>query len=79
MMEQLHRDMGRVEAEQVSVRRELENLRAEFRELHAKVDHLVKAIDQAKGGWKALVAAGAVAAGLTAAAAKMLGWFGMGR
>lgn len=38
--------------------------------IEAKLDHVITVIDRAGGSWKALVAAGSIAAGLTAAA----GW-----
>ena len=72
MNENLHRDVGRVEAEQAAMRRDLESLTADVKELNRKIDHLVAVIDRAKGGWKTLVAVGTVVAAITAAAAKLL-------
>ncbi len=42
--------------------------------IEEKLDHLVSVVDAAKGGWKALVAAGAIASALTAVFMKVLGW-----
>lgn len=42
--------------------------------IEEKLDHVVSAIDSAKGGWKTLVAAGAVASALTAGFMKWFGW-----
>lgn len=65
------RAIGRMEGEQAALQREVELIRADMQELKKSVAHIAAAIDQAKGGWKALVAAGAIAAALTAALTKV--------
>lgn len=62
------RSLGRLEAVQETHDQRLARI-------ETKLDHIATVIDSAKGGWKMLVAAGAVASGLTAAAMKIFGVF----
>lgn len=65
--EDTQRSLGRLEAVQETHEQRLTRI-------EAKLDHIVSAIDSAKGGWRALVAAGAVASAITAAAWKGIDW-----
>jgi hypothetical protein len=65
-MSDLQRELGRLD--------ERTNHHADrLQRIEDKLDHIVSAIDGAKGGWKALVAAGAVASVITATAMKIIG------
>lgn len=65
---QLHRDLGRLEAQVASLSAQLLLMQTQVREMH-------DAITSAKGGWKVLVGVGTVSAGITAVLAKVLGVF----
>ena len=68
MSADIERDLGRLDERTDNHAKRLERI-------EAKLDHIVQAIDQAKGGWRSLVAAGAIAAGITAAASHALTFF----
>lgn len=62
----LHRDIGRLEAQVSTLTHQCAQMQAQVREMH-------DAITSAKGGWRVLVGVGAVAATLSAALTKLLG------
>lgn len=64
MSDDTQRSLGRLEAVQETHDQRLSRI-------ESKIDHLVQVIDQAKGGWKTLVTAGAVASAITAALIKL--------
>lgn len=66
MSDDTQRSLGRLEAVQ-------ETHDARLTRIEEKLDHIVSAIDSAKGGWRMLVAAGAVASAFTAAVMKLAG------
>lgn len=62
----IHRDLGRLEAQVAALTRQLEAMQTQVREMH-------DAITSAKGGWRVLVGVGAVAASVGALVTKLLG------
>ena len=64
MSDDTQRSLGRLEAVQ-------ETHDARLTRIEQKLDHVVSVLDGAKGGWKTLVTAGAVASAITAAIIKV--------
>lgn len=60
------RDFGQLEAK-------VEELEKKMDKVQETLDAISKTLSQAAGGWKALVAIGAIAGGLGAAATKLIG------
>ena len=75
-MNEYARDLGRVEGVQGAMQRDIEDLKNDVAQIREDLQHVVSVLDSAKGGWKALVAAGAVASALTAGAVKFFDLFG---
>jgi hypothetical protein len=65
-MSDLQRELGRLDERTT-------NHADRLQRIEEKLDHIVSAIDSAKGGWKALVAAGAIASVITATIMKLIG------
>jgi hypothetical protein len=65
-MSDLQRELGRLDERTTHHADRLQRI-------EEKLDHIVSAIDSAKGGWKALVAAGAIASVITATIMKLMG------
>lgn len=63
---QMHRDMGRMEAQ-------INHLTAQVALMQAQVAAMHETITSAKGGWRVLVGVGTVAAGVSAVLTKILG------
>lgn len=66
-MSDLHRDIGSLEARMDSVERRLEKI-------EGRLDQLVLLAEQAKGGWRTLIAVGSVAASIGAGLASIVAW-----
>ena len=64
MSDDTQRSLGRLEVVQ-------ETHDARLTRIEQKLDHVVSVLDGAKGGWKTLVTAGAVASAITAAIIKV--------
>jgi hypothetical protein len=64
MSDDTQRSLGRLEAVQ-------ETHDGRLTRIEQKLDHVVSVLDGAKGGWKTLVTAGAVASAITAAIIKV--------
>lgn len=67
------RDLGKHDAQIAEHDRRMEALENRSARIEEKVDQLLSAIDQAKGGWRILVAVYAFATALTAAIFKAWG------
>lgn len=68
------RDFGRLETEVVGLKAQNVRLENRIEELNRKVDLLVSAVTEAKGGWKMLLAVGAASASIGAVVSKMVLW-----
>lgn len=66
------RDFGRLEAEVEALREQNGRLEKQISALNAKVDVLVEAITEAKGGWKVLFAIGTASAAVGASVVKII-------
>lgn len=64
-MTDLQRELGRLDERTTHHADRLQRI-------EEKLDHIVSAIDSAKGSWKALVAVGAIASFITAISMKLL-------
>jgi prefoldin subunit 5 len=69
------RDFGRLEAEVVALKAQNARLEANQERMNEKLDLLVTAVTEAKGGWKMLLAIGGAAAATGAVVTKMILWF----
>lgn len=67
-MDQLNRDLGRLEGRVEKLDEDVDDVKRMVREMH-------ETITEAKGGWKTLVAVGTIASGITAFFLKVLGFF----
>ena len=68
------RDFGRLEAEVMSLKIQNSRLEHQIDVLNTKVDVLVTAITEAKGGWKMLLAVGSASAIIATAITKSVIW-----
>jgi hypothetical protein len=65
-------DFGRLEGEVASLQREVVLLRTEIKESRDDIKELLAAVENARGGWRVLLAVGAAAGALGGLAVK--GW-----
>ncbi len=68
------RDFGRLESEVVALKAQNVRLENQIEKMDAKIDVLVTAITEAKGGWKMLLAIGTSSAAVGAFVAKFIMW-----
>lgn len=64
---ELHRDMGRMESKISDLERRIGNLEGMLFDVH-------KAVTEAKGGWRVLMAVGGASAAIGASAAKIIAY-----
>lgn len=67
-IEQLNRDMGRIEGDVRAMDRRVQDMQM-------KVDEVHRAITEARGGWKTMVAVGSLSAAITTFFLKVAGFF----
>jgi hypothetical protein len=65
--EEMHRDIGRHDAEIEALQREIKELRMEVREIS-------RMLSEARGGWRSLMLIGGVASAIGAGFTKLLGY-----
>lgn len=68
------RDFGRLEAEVVALKAQNARLEANQERMNEKLDVLVSAVTEAKGGWKMLMAVGSASAVIGASMSKLVLW-----
>ena len=68
------RDFGRIEADVNALKAQCARLEANQERGNAKLDVLVQAVTEAKGGWKMLMMVGSAAAVIGAAMSKLVLW-----
>ncbi len=68
------RDFGRLEAEVVALKAQNARLEANQERMNEKLDVLVTAVTEAKGGWQMLLAIGSAAAATGAIVTKLIIW-----
>ena len=69
------RDFGRLEAEVVALKAQNVRLEKQIETMDRKIDVLVTAITEAKGGWKMLLAVGSASAIVATSVTKFILWF----
>jgi phage shock protein A len=69
------RDFGRLESEVVALKAQNARLENQIERMDAKIDVLVTAITEAKGGWKMLLAVGSASAIVATSITKFIVWF----
>ena len=70
----MHRDIGRHDAQIEALQAQVDRLHADMTSVLTELRTINATLSEAKGGWKTLLAVGAVASGLTAFAMKILGF-----
>jgi len=69
------RDFGRLEAEVKTLQAQNVEFKLSHQRMNDKLDLLVTAITEAKGGWKMLLAIGSASAIIATSMTKLLIWF----
>lgn len=75
MSEQISgRDFGRIEAEVIALKAQNARLEQQIGRLDEKLELLVAAVTEAKGGWRMLMAVGGASAAAGAAVIQFIAW-----
>jgi prefoldin subunit 5 len=69
------RDFGRLEAEVIGLKAQYARIERNQERMDEKIDLLVSAVTEAKGGWKMLLAVGAASATMATMVTKTIMWF----
>lgn len=76
--QQLHRDIGRLEATVKAQEGRIASMAVEQKEMADQVKEMHEILLQAKGGWKTLVTVGAISSAVTTAVIKLIATFKAG-
>lgn len=72
------RDFGRLEAEVIGLKAQYARIEKNQERMDEKIDLLVTAITEAKGGWRMLMAVGAASAAIATLLTKIIIWLKSG-
>ncbi len=78
MEQEVHRDLGRHDAQIESMQRRIDQLHADLNHVLAELQSINRVLSEARGGWKTLMAAAGLASALTAVIVKFIGYLGGG-
>jgi prefoldin subunit 5 len=73
-MSDMHRDIGRHDAQIEALQAQVDRLHLDMTTVLSELRTINATLSEAKGGWKTLLAVGAIASGMTAFAMKILGF-----
>ena len=74
MENEVHRDLGRHDAQIESLQTEVKRLHDDMANVLTELQTISKTLAEARGGWRTLIAVGALASAVTAGALKAIGW-----
>lgn len=74
MSTEMHRDIGRHDAQIEALQAQVDRLHADMTNVLTELRIINATLSEAKGGWKTLLAVGAIASGCTAFGMKVLGF-----
>lgn len=75
MQPEIQRDLGRHDAQIESLQAEVKRLHDDMANVLTELQSISKTLAEARGGWRTLIAVGALASAITAGMLKMIGWF----
>lgn len=74
MEKEVHRDLGKHDAQIVALQERVESLHADLAKLFEQLQEINCTLSEARGGWRTLMAAAGLASAVTAGAIKLLGY-----
>lgn len=74
MSTEMHRDLGRHDAQIEALQQQVDRLHADMTSVLSELRTINKTLSEAKGGWKTLIAVGAIASAVTTGFLQFLGW-----
>lgn len=74
MSDEIHRDLGRHDAQIEAMQGQIKALSREVDEVLKQLVQINQTLSEAKGGWKTLLAVGGFASAITAIAIKVKSW-----
>ena len=74
MQEEVHRDLGRHDAQIEALQAQVTGLHQDMKAMIAKLQQINQTLSEARGGWRTLVVVGAAASAISAMLVKLFGW-----
>lgn len=74
MSTEMHRDIGRHDAQIEALQAQVDRLHIDMTTVLSELRIINKTLSEAKGGWKTLIAVGALASAITTGFLQFLGW-----
>lgn len=75
MQPEVQRDLGRHDAQIETLQAQVSGLHTDMKSVIEQLQHINATLSEARGGWRMLVAVGALASAVTAGMLKVIGWF----
>lgn len=74
MDNEIHRDLGKHDAQIESMQKQIDQLHADLGTVLDELQKINKTLSEARGGWKTLLAVGGFASAVTALGMKVVAW-----